>query len=112
MGQGKKPPMIGSVNLREEDSRVIHRPQGDITAALISGWLSDFCKVCKGFPTIWRNAKDNLSIDTLEPLVDWARGRFDYFLRICKECAEDPQCYLCYTTNVYLRDVPVSQHGR
>ena len=89
MGQGKKPPIIGSVNLREEDSLGIHRPQGDITAALISGWLSDFCKVCKGFPTIWRNAKDNLSIDTLEPLVDWAKGRFDYFLRICKECAED-----------------------
>ena len=58
VGQGKKPPIIGSVNLREEYSLIIHRPQGDITAALISGWLSDFCKVCKGFPTIWRNAKD------------------------------------------------------
>ena len=89
VGQGKKPPMIGSVNLREVDSLVIHRPKGDITAALISGWLSDFCKACKGFPTIWRNAKDNLSSDTLQPLVDWAKGRFEYFLRICRKCAED-----------------------
>ena len=112
VGQGKKPPIIGSVNLREEYSLVIHRPQGDITAALISGWLSDFCKVCKGFPTIWRNAKDNLH---RHPGAACGLGKGSVRLlpthlqRMCGRWF--PQCHLCYTTNVYPHDVPVSQHG-
>ena len=105
--------MIGSVNLREEDSLVIHHPQGDITAAVISGWLSDFCKVCKGFPTIWRNVKDNLSTDTLEPLVDWQRvGSSISYASVENVQKMVSPIHLRYATNVYPHDVPVSQHGR
>ena len=114
VGQGKKPPIIGSVNLREEDSLVIHRLQGDITAALISGWLSDFAMSAKkGLP-------DNLAQRQGQSLhrhpgaaCGLGKGSVrllpTHLQRMCGRWF--PQCHLRYTTNVYLRDVPVSQHG-
>ena len=102
VGQGKKPPMIGSVNLREEDSLVIHRPQGDITAALIR--------------LVVRSQQYGATPRTVSPPTPWSRlwielgssTSYASVENVRKMVSPMPPSlhYQCIS-----HDVPVSQHG-